>query len=772
MALAGPGGFRLYRGDGELGFTDVTAATGIADALRARSYQGVWAFDGDLEGDLDILLAAADGPPLVLRNNGDGTFEPIDYFPEPVGVRSFSWADLDEDLDPDAAFVDGTGRLHVYLNDRGGEFRHITPEAVTGASAIIAADLDADGGFELLAVGQDGSVTDVLAGSAVLPAAAEIGANPRLLVADADNNGALDLIRVGDAGSVVHLGDAEGIGGDFHVTLLERVEDISDVNGDGRLDLLSIHDDGTRLLQNEAQLPYGWQVLRPRAAQALGDQRINSFGIGGQIEARSGLYFQKHVIAAPQVHFGIGTRPGIDVARVIWPNGDIQAEFDLAPNQALMTQQRLKGSCPWVFVFDGEKMAFVTDFIWRSPLGLAINGQQQGAVVLTADRIKIPGEQLVAREGMYDVRVTAELWETHFFDTISLMAIDHPEGTEMFVDERFSIPAPDLTPRIMGPVTSVAAARDHNGEDVTDLVTERDARYLGSFERGRYQGVAEDHYVEFELGPDVPAGTAVWLVAQGWIYPTDSSINVALGQGSHAPPSGLQLEALSSDGTWQVVMPNLGFPAGKKKTILIPIGDVLAQYPAGRLRLRTNLEIFWDRLGWAPDRSDADVKVVELDANVADLRYRGYSEVTVADDNSPEIPHYDRFQTATRQWFDLEGYYTRFGDVRELLKQVDDRYVIMNAGDEIVLAFEELPPPAEGYVRDFLLVGDGWVKDGDLNTTHSRTVRPLPYHEDTAYDRPLLPLEEDAGYLLNPDDWQEYHTRYVAPDGFAGALVP
>ena len=49
------------------------------------------------------------------------------------------------------------------------------------------------------------------------------------------------------------------------------------------------------------------------------------------------------------------------------------------------------------------------------------------------------------------------------------------------------------------------------------------------------------------------------------------------------------------------------------------------------------------------------------------------------------------------------GYYTRFGDVRELLKGIDDRYVIMNAGDEMSLRFAEQPPPPAGWVRDFVI---------------------------------------------------------------------
>ena len=39
-----------------------------------------------------------------------------------------------------------------------------------------------------------------------------------------------------------------------------------------------------------------------------------------------------------------------------------------------------------------------------------------------------------------------------------------------------------------------------------------------------------------------------------------------------------------------------------------------------------------------------------------------------------------------QRWRDWIGYYTRYGDVRELLKTTDDRYVIVNSGDELLCA--------------------------------------------------------------------------------------
>ncbi len=115
------------------------------------------------------------------------------------------------------------------------------------------------------------------------------------------------------------------------------------------------------------------------------------------------------------------------MTRIVWPNGVPQAEFDPAVDRPIVAQQRLKGSCPWMFADDGNGMRFVTDFLWRSPLGLRINAQDTAGVTQTEDWVKIRGDQLVARDGAYDVRITAELWETHFVDHVSLMVVDQPE---------------------------------------------------------------------------------------------------------------------------------------------------------------------------------------------------------------------------------------------------------------------------------------------------------------------------------------------------------
>ena len=186
-------------------------------------------------------------------------------------------------------------------------------------------------------------------------------------------------------------------------------------------------------------------MIRPRAQPTAGDQRINSFGIGGDIEIRSGLLTQKQTIAGSRRCISVWAPAPASTSRgSSGRTASCRPSSIAAPIEVIVAEQRLKGSCPWVFAYDGTGMRFVTDFLWRSPLGLRINAQDTAGVTQTEDWVKIRGDQLAPRDGAYDVRITAELWETHFIDHVSLMVVDHPDDTEVFVDERFASSAPAL----------------------------------------------------------------------------------------------------------------------------------------------------------------------------------------------------------------------------------------------------------------------------------------------------------------------------------------
>ena len=156
-------------------------------------------------------------------------------------------------------------------------------------------------------------------------------------------------------------------------------------------------------------------------------------------------------------------------------NIQVDVEVQLA-NATIGAQQRLKGSCPFVFAFDGKEMKFVADFLWRSPLGLRINALDTAGHLQTEDWIKIGGKQLKPRDGRYEIRITAELWETHFFDHVSLLAVDHPADREIFVDERFAHPQPPLAVTVTSRPHPIGRVWDHLGRSVAELTAERDGR--------------------------------------------------------------------------------------------------------------------------------------------------------------------------------------------------------------------------------------------------------------------------------------------------------
>lgn len=778
IVMAGPGGVRLLLQDENGSFADATAKASGTTPVTDPAF-GVWAADVEMDGDIDVVVGATARAPFVLRNNGDGTWRRIEPFTGVTVIRGFSWADLDQDADPDAMFVDAAGAVLVATNRQAGQFSSAAViSTMAGVVGATVGDLDADGAIDILALQSTGvirkaswtnsnwNVEEVASWpgfSSSQPGSAQ------LLVADLDNNGAVDLIASTQASSHIWLGNEN-----LQLQLLPmppqaQIFAAVDRNGDGRLDLAAVARGRPQWLMGAGgSAPYHWKTIRPRGQASAGDQRINSFGVGGQISVRAGLTVQTQVLSGTPVHFGLGTRTGIDVARILWPNGIAQAEFGTGVDDVIVAEQRLKGSCPWVFAWDGEHMNFVTDFLWRSPLGLRINAQDTAGVTQTEDWVRIAGDQLRPRNGAYDVRITAELWETHFFDHVSLLVVDHPADTEMFVDERF-LPSrpPALAPRAMKMLGPVTDARDEQGHDVTASITARDGKYLATFARGPYQGIAQEHFVEFALGPHADS-ERLTLVASGWIYPTDSSINVAIGQGSAPKPTGLALEAMDRHGNWRVANADLGFPAGKNKTMLV---DLSAVKDATRLRLRTNLEIYWDALIVASEVS-APLRTTRLDVRDAELRYRGYSETTSLRGDAPETPNYERKAGVTQRWRDLTGYHTRFGSVNALLSGVDDRYVIMNAGDEMRLQFAEQPAPETGWRRDFVLIGDGWEKDGDYNTGFSQTVLPLPSHDQPAYGNARISgnLEDDPVYQRHRSDWEQFHTRWVSPSAFIKGL--
>jgi hypothetical protein len=539
---------------------------------------------------------------------------------------------------------------------------------------------------------------------------------------------------------------------------------VSDVDDDGDEDLWMIDGTGApRLLRNDlgnSNLAVNVELKALRN----GSGKNNALGIGARLELRAGSIYQTRVATDRVTHFGLGPHLKADVLRVEWPNGVPQTVYFPGSDQDVVEREMLKGSCALAYTWDGKQFRFVTDAMWRSalgmPLGLMGGSSAFAPAGASQEYLRISGDAFKPRAGRYVLQLTEELWETAYADEVKLLTVDHPDSVDVFVDERFVPPGPVKLrlfkiARREYPVSAV----DERGQDVLPALRATDDVYVSNFTPTKYQGVVEPHELVLDLGKAASAARS-FLFLRGWIYPTDASINVALGQQSSIKVASPSLEVRDANGKWRTAIANIGFPSGKDKTMVIDLAGI---FPTAdhHVRIRTNMQIYWDEAFVARDLGDDATKVTTLAPVSADLHFRGFSRMYRKGGRSG--PYWFAYQDVTKEspWRPIEGSYTRYGDVLPLLRSPDDMYVIMGAGDEATIQFDassakSLPP---GWKRDFLLYTDGWIKDSDLNTAFGTTVGPLPFHGVNAY--PFGPTDAYPTDSEHQRYLRDYNTRVV-----------
>ena len=91
----------------------------------------------------------------------------------------------------------------------------------------------------------------------------------------------------------------------------------------------------------------------------------------------------------------------------------------------------------------------------------------------------------------------------------------------------------------------------------------------------------------FHLPADAPRDKRLYLIGDGFLQPTDGSINIAYGQTGQPPPQGLSIETPDAQGNWTTAKSGLGFPAGKLKTVVLDLNNIFRPgAPRRRHRVR------------------------------------------------------------------------------------------------------------------------------------------------------------------------------------------
>jgi len=756
---------------------NVTDAAGVGGPdIRTP---GAALFDADHDGDLDIFTAN-DGPNELFSNNGDGTFRRL---AEERGLsggdrpsRDVVFADFDSDRDLDIFVMHEAPPHEVFVNDRlwsyapGGDEYGALVE--TPALAAVAADLDAGGFVDLVTLDDRGRVRewrrdeDGRFESRVLWRGPEGGDRPRarLAVVDVEGGGALDVLVLGAGG--VHRVATDGSGEAERLIESEFAAAIPALlEAERGPSIVGVVPDGSVVEYPPGPGRHAFAALTLTGMEDPGQSmRSNASGIGVKVEARVGdrwtVVRTGGLTSGPgqslqPLAIGLGGADQIDFVRMEWPDGVMQTEIGLAASERheIAETQRQLSSCPVLFVWDGERYAFVSDLLGVGGIGYAVAPGEYAPPRPRENFLLPPGLARTDQDGRYRMMLAEPMEEACYLDLAGLTAVDLPPGWDVVLDERMGILGPEPTGEMVFFRQEVVPARarsEHVGRgirdaasgvresrsgarDVTAAVREadlvpadpgpRDRRFIGL--------LAGEHVLtlEFDEPLDASDGEA-WLVADGWVEYPYSQTNFAAWQAGEAYEAPT-LEARGADGQWRVVMEQFGYPAGMPRRMAAPLSPPRGPgLPEGTtaLRLRTNQEVYWDRLSVIFAEPCPEAGTRELELAEAELLQVGFPKRL---ERPWRIPAYD-WESREPYWDTRyqRGWYTAFGPVEELVGEQDGGLCIFGPGEGISFAFrgpEEGPP--DGWSRRLVLRTRGWCKDMDLYTRTGETIEPMPGEE-------------------------------------------
>jgi tetratricopeptide (TPR) repeat protein len=708
--------------------------------------------------------------------------------------------DIDGDRDLDlVSIADGEAPLAI-LNDRLGQFHEAVisgAEALSRSSGLLVTELDADGRPDLIAPRVDGQIAAWKNKTERTRATAtRIVFDPWPINAtswrasssvDLDLDGLLDLLGLPSAsakpGDIRLPAWARNEGKRLNVANLPVALDGAgldaviavDLVGDPLVDLLLVRSGEPPALAQNLGNGHKWLAFNLGGHWRVKPElmRSNSHAIGTRMLVEGQGLHVAYDHTTPEsglgqsispIVIGLGNKDSAELVHILWPDGVLQCELNIGSNQKvnLAENNRKTGSCPVLFTWNGRRFVCLGDFLGGGGLGYLVTP----GVYSQPDRdesVAITAQQLQADRGVLRLSVTEPMDEVAYLDKLRLDAVDRPAGVSATPDERFAPTGPRPSGELIawrnaiGPVH----ATDLHGRDMTETLRFWDRRTVDTFRKLRgLIGYAEEHGIILDFGDWLcrfqPNDHLVLCLA-GWVeYPYSQTNYAAATAGiTLRPPT---IERKAADGSWQIIEPHAGYPAGLPRLMTIDLTGKLTGQSCV-LRIKTNMECYYDQAFLAVrDRgAESALRVASLPVARAVLGYRGYTREISPDGEQPLIYDYDYVDPAPLAR--LSGKLTRFGDVAGLLNHDDDLLCVVGPGDEVRIEFEasKLPALPPGWTRSYVLRAWGYCKDADPFTAKSDSVEPLPWRE-----MPPFPFGPDIQRPKDPafDTYlREFQTR-------------
>ncbi len=705
-----------------------------AFGLKGLSSKAVRVIDADHDGDLDLLLLSQSGQFEIWNNNLNNTFTALSNstaLPTDDGYEKIVIQDIDADRDVDVVLLKNH-QFTVLFNDRMWDYESLNSSNYKSKiNNIFIADNNINGLPELNLTFADKSILSIEFNHETKKfkeMASFKGINGELIhQLDVNGDAFSEFITHNSQGLEIY--DTQGSSVEY--INLDNIEAIKLLNTTQGPELLALKDNKLYYIaSSENRMPYVLLDFSGKQDDA-NSVRSNYSGIGTHVVLHNELFYAiadtfQNGTGVDQdyqaISMATGKKNPLDFIEIEWSDGVYQTELSLELNgyHRITETQRQLSSCPVIFAWNHGKYEFISDVLGVAGIGFA-TGRHEYGNPRPWENYLLSADQLQSENGYFKLQFTEPMEESAYLDALQIEVVDVPKSWSMVLDERMGISEPKVTGQALYYQSIIKPEHVYNlqGDDVTKFALNTDKKAIEILNKDhRFLGLVDEQVITMEFEQGLKGNYQ--FIFNGWVeYGYSQTMFAAwqAGQIAHAPTLEYQV-----DGEWKVLLKEFGYPAGMPRNASVP---VTIPEETHKLRLRTNMEIYFDQLGLAKLGNPQTLTHHKVILHKAELKQLGFPQ---RKNNHQRVPNYDYYQI--QPFWDtryMEGAYTQLGNVTELVEYQDNALAIIGAGEGIEITFkDDLPKLNMGDTRYFILKFKGWAKDMDILTKQGETLAPIP----------------------------------------------
>ena len=518
-------------------------------------------------------------------------------------------------------------------------------------------------------------------------------------------------------------------------------------------------------LGNEENILSGYFKVVPAGMHTL---TIGSYPIlGVPFKLNGEEYKAPYSQLLPEAEYTIEVDPTYDGGRytfIGWEDGSTSLSRTITLAERISITPDFSGgiSCPSLYTWNGTDYFYNAEISNAGFLGYMGYMDEKGSIVFLGgnpwDAVKLNKDQFVLKDlgedSYYDIILTQRWHEIFYLDSAYMIVVDHPSEVDVYSTMvRYSNPA--FSDKIYSvsnnPLTPISAFNE-KGEDLLFHISEIDGIFTSASNGVTSTSLDNISWNRLTLNLGELSGAhEIKLIINGmvdwgpaddyydWIEKFDLAFaegRISNGTELYPPP---YMEVLDENGNWVRVPESRQMPIPADYVARPFVVDLTGVFLTNNYSIRINN--FWN---------------VTFDSIKVDISQQENIRTQRIDPIADLYQIFDSFSN-------VEGNFTRYGDVTELVNDCDDIFVIGMQGDEVSLHFPvaNLAPPEEGAERDFFFFAALWFKDVPDNWGYGFefTVDPLPFRNMTGF-----PYSDSESYPYDAEHLtyiKEYNTRSI-----------